>query len=113
MRALDGRRIWFAGIGGAGLSGYAIVAKAWGAEVGGWDKVETPYLPNVRAAGIRVELAAEPVAAPAGWETVVSTACPTELAERTLRVHALDARDHECLDRGGGVPPVVLALHCE
>ena len=36
MPALDGRRLWFAGIGGAGLSGYAIVSRAWGAEVSGW-----------------------------------------------------------------------------
>ena len=40
----SGRRLWFVGIGGAGLSAYAQLAKAWGAEVGGWDRVETPYL---------------------------------------------------------------------
>jgi UDP-N-acetylmuramate--alanine ligase len=69
---LDGRRIWFVGIGGAGLSGYALVARAWGAEVGGWDRVETPYLAALR--GILVELAPEPVV-PDGWnEVVVSTA---------------------------------------
>ena len=39
-----GRRLWFVGIGGAGLSSYAFLARAWGAEVGGWDRVETPYL---------------------------------------------------------------------
>jgi UDP-N-acetylmuramate--alanine ligase len=69
---LDGRRIWFVGIGGAGLSGYALIARAWGAEVGGWDRVETPYLAALR--GILVELAPEPVV-PDGWEeVVVSTA---------------------------------------
>jgi UDP-N-acetylmuramate--alanine ligase len=83
LAPLAGRRIWFVGIGGAGLSGYALLAAAWGAEVGGWDKVETPYLPNVRAAGIRVELAPEPVAAPSGWETVVSTAFAGRLPGRT------------------------------
>jgi UDP-N-acetylmuramate--alanine ligase len=71
---LDGRRIWFVGIGGAGLSGYALVAQAWGAEVAGWDRYETPYLRHVRAAGIPVTIAPEPVAAPEGWESVVSTA---------------------------------------
>jgi UDP-N-acetylmuramate--alanine ligase len=70
---LAGRRIWFVGIGGAGLSGYALLAHAWGAEVGGWDRVDTPYLANVRAAGIEVELSAEPVVRE-GWETVVSSA---------------------------------------
>jgi UDP-N-acetylmuramate--alanine ligase len=68
----DGRRIWFVGIGGAGLSGYALLARAWGAEVGGWDRVETPYLAALR--GALLELAPEPVV-PAGWnEVVVSTA---------------------------------------
>ena len=74
MQPLEGRRVWFAGIGGAGLSAYAIVAKAWGAEVAGWDRSETPYLVHVRAAGIPVEIASDPAAAPSGWETVVSTA---------------------------------------
>ena len=36
---LEGRRLWFVGIGGAGLSAYAQLARAWGAEVGGWDRV--------------------------------------------------------------------------
>jgi UDP-N-acetylmuramate--alanine ligase len=74
LQPLEGRRVWFAGIGGAGLSAYAIAAKAWGAEVAGWDRSETPYLVHVRAAGIPVEIASDPVAAPSGWETVVSTA---------------------------------------
>ena len=72
MPPFDGRRIWFVGIGGAGLSGYALLAHAWGAEVGGWDRVETPYLAALR--GALVELAPEPVV-PDGWkEVVVSTA---------------------------------------
>ena len=71
---LAGRRLWFVGIGGAGLSAYAVLAKAWGAEAAGWDRVETPYLEHVRAAGIDVTLLTEPAPAPPGWETVVSTA---------------------------------------
>jgi UDP-N-acetylmuramate--alanine ligase len=71
LRPLEGRRLWFVGIGGAGLSAYAQVARAWGAEVGGWDRVETPYL---RALGdVQVRISPEP-AVPAGWEVVVSTA---------------------------------------
>ena len=66
MPAFDGRRFWFLGIGGAGLSGYAIVAQAWGAEVAGWDRHETPYLEHVRAAGIPVAISQEPGAAPDG-----------------------------------------------
>jgi UDP-N-acetylmuramate--alanine ligase len=66
--ALAGRRIWFVGIGGAGLSGYARLARAWGADVAGWDKVETPYIGD-----LEVTIAPEPVV-PDGWEVVVSTA---------------------------------------
>ena len=71
---LDGRRIWFVGIGGAGLSAYAQLAHAWGAEVGGWDRVATPYLEPLR--DVRVEIAPEPVV-PDGWEVVVSSAYPS------------------------------------
>jgi UDP-N-acetylmuramate--alanine ligase len=70
---LEGRRIWFVGIGGAGLSAYAQLASAWGAEVGGWDRVETPYLEPLRGRELVIE--PEPVA-PNGWEVVVSSAYP-------------------------------------
>jgi UDP-N-acetylmuramate--alanine ligase len=71
---LKGRRIWFAGVGGAGLSGYAVLAAAWGADVSGWDRAETPYLAYVRAAGIPVTIAPDPPEPPSGAEAVVSTA---------------------------------------
>ena len=82
-RSLAGRRIWFVGIGGAGLSAYALLARAWGAEVAGWDKVDTPYLANVRAAGIDVTLSRDPQPAPEGWEAVVSTAFVGSVDGRT------------------------------
>jgi UDP-N-acetylmuramate--alanine ligase len=69
---LAGRRIWLAGIGGAGMSGYALLARAWGAEVAGWDRAETPYLRHLD--DVAVEISAEPPAPPAGWEAYVSTA---------------------------------------
>ncbi len=71
---LSGRKLWLAGIGGAGMSGYAILAKAWGAEVSGWDRRETPYLEGVRAAGIPVEISDGPPEPPAEAEAFVSTA---------------------------------------
>jgi UDP-N-acetylmuramate--alanine ligase len=74
-RPLDGRRLWLVGIGGAGLSAYALLARAWGAEVGGWDRNETPYLTAVREAGIAVRLSPEPEV-PEGWEVYVSSAYP-------------------------------------
>jgi len=76
LQPLAGRRIWLVGIGGAGLSAYGVLARAWGAEVGGWDRNETPYLETVRAAGIAVVVSPEPER-PEGWEVVVSSAYPT------------------------------------
>jgi UDP-N-acetylmuramate--alanine ligase len=69
---LAGRRIWIAGIGGAGMSGYALLARAWGAEVAGWDRVETPYLRHL--GDIAVEISPDPPSPPPGWEPYVSTA---------------------------------------
>lgn len=73
MPALEGRRLFFVGIGGAGLSAYAQLARAWGAEVAGWDRIRTPYLEGLE--GIEVEISAAP-APPAGYEVVVSSAYP-------------------------------------
>jgi UDP-N-acetylmuramate--alanine ligase len=69
---LAGRRIWIAGIGGAGMSGYALLARAWGAEVAGWDRVETPYLRHLD--DVAVEISPDPPPPPSGWEAYVSTA---------------------------------------
>jgi UDP-N-acetylmuramate--alanine ligase len=71
---VKGRRLWFVGIGGAGLSAYAQLARAWGAEVGGWDRVRTPYLEAL--ADVPLEIGPEPVV-PDGWEAVVSSAYPS------------------------------------
>jgi UDP-N-acetylmuramate--alanine ligase len=80
---LAGRRFWFVGIGGAGLSGYAIVSRAWGAEVAGWERYETPYLEHVRDAGIPVNVSEEPQPGGDGWETVVSTAFASQVDGRS------------------------------
>jgi UDP-N-acetylmuramate--alanine ligase len=69
---LAGRKLWIAGIGGAGMSGYALLARAWGAEVAGWDRVRTPYLEHLD--GVKLTIADEPPQPPAGWESFVSTA---------------------------------------
>jgi UDP-N-acetylmuramate--alanine ligase len=83
LPALDSRKLWFVGIGGAGLSGYAVLAKAWGAEVGGWDRAETPYLEHVRAAGIPVTIEPDPASPPEGFEAIVSTAFAGRVPGRT------------------------------
>ncbi len=77
---LAGRRLWIAGIGGAGMSAYALLARAWGAEVAGWDRNETPYLAHLD--GVDVAISAEPPEPPAGWEVYVSTAFAGRVAGR-------------------------------
>jgi UDP-N-acetylmuramate--alanine ligase len=72
-RPLEGRKLWLAGIGGAGMSGYALLAQAWGAEVRGWDRVQTSYLAHLPP-DVQVEIATDPPAPPEGWEAFVSTA---------------------------------------
>jgi len=54
------------------MSAYAALARAWGAEVRGWDRVRTPYLDQLDP--IQVEISEEPPAPPDGWEVFVSTA---------------------------------------
>jgi UDP-N-acetylmuramate--alanine ligase len=72
LQPLAGRRLHFVGIGGAGLSGYALLAHTWGAEVSGWDRYETPYLGHLPPE-IDVTISVDPDL-PDGVETIVSTA---------------------------------------
>jgi UDP-N-acetylmuramate--alanine ligase len=68
---LAGRRFYFVGIGGAGLSAYANFARAWGAEVRGWDARETIFMETL--AGVEVDVGGDP-SPPAAYEVVVSAA---------------------------------------
>jgi UDP-N-acetylmuramate--alanine ligase len=70
-RPLGGRRLYFVGIGGAGLSAYANISRAWGAEVRGWDARDTIFLEALN--GIEVHVGGDP-SPPPGFEIVVSTA---------------------------------------
>lgn len=73
---MNGRRLHFVGIGGAGMSGLALVAHALGARVTGSDRGESPYLERVRAAGMAPAIGYDAVNLPAGddVEVVLSTA---------------------------------------
>jgi UDP-N-acetylmuramate--alanine ligase len=64
------------------MSGYALLARAWGAEVRGWDRVRTPYLGNLPAE-VQVEISDEPPVPPEGWEPFVSTAFAGRIAGRS------------------------------
>ena len=68
---LGGRKLYFVGIGGSGMSAYANIAQALGAEVRGWDLRDTIFMGSLE--GIEVDIGGDP-APPAGWEVVVSTA---------------------------------------
>ena len=68
-----GRRLHFVGVGGAGMSGLALVARALGAEVTGSDRAESSYFARLREAGIEPRIGHDEPP-PEGAEIVVSTA---------------------------------------
>jgi UDP-N-acetylmuramate--alanine ligase len=69
-----GRQLHFIGVGGAGMSGLALVARALGAEVTGSDQAESSYVALLREAGIAPVIGHDAANVPEGAEVVVSTA---------------------------------------
>ena len=80
-RPFEGRSLHFIGIGGAGMSGLALVADSLGAAVTGSDRAESPYWGLLRAAGIAPVLGHDAANVPDGAEVVVSTAIPEDNPE--------------------------------
>jgi UDP-N-acetylmuramate--alanine ligase len=74
MSDWSGRRLHFIAIGGAGMSGLALIARALGAEVSGSDRAESSYMQRLRNAGLDPRLGHDAAAVPADAEVVVSTA---------------------------------------
>lgn len=72
----NGRELHFIAIGGAGMSGLALVCAELGARVTGSDRAESSYLGRVRDAGIEAVVGHDPQAVPPGAEIVVSSAIP-------------------------------------
>jgi UDP-N-acetylmuramate--alanine ligase len=68
------RTLHFIAIGGAGMSGLALVCHRLGAKVSGSDRVESSYLERLRAAGLRPRVGHDAQAVPPDAEVVVSTA---------------------------------------
>ena len=81
MRLLEGRRFWFVGIGGAGMSALALVAQEWGAEVGGSDRARSSYVERLEAAGIPVAIGHDAAHVPEHAEVVVSSAIASDNPE--------------------------------
>jgi UDP-N-acetylmuramate--alanine ligase len=74
MSGWGDRRLHFIGIGGAGMSGLALVCRSLGAEVSGSDRAESSYTERLREAGGAPALGHDAGKLPAGVEVVVSTA---------------------------------------
>jgi UDP-N-acetylmuramate--alanine ligase len=91
-----GRRLHFIAIGGAGMSGLALVCHALGAEVTGSDRSESSYLARLRRAGLSPDLGHDPAQVPGGAEVVVSTA----IAEDNPELQVARKRGQRVLHRG-------------
>ncbi len=75
------RRLHFVGVGGAGMSGLALVCARLGAQVTGSDRSESSYTARLRAAGIEPAIGHAAQNVPEGAELVVSTAIPEDNPE--------------------------------
>jgi UDP-N-acetylmuramate--alanine ligase len=79
-----GRKLHFIGIGGAGMSGLALVCARLGAEVTGSDRADSSYMERLREAGVDPAIGHDPANLPEGAEVVVSTAIAEDNPERAL-----------------------------
>ena len=82
MSEFTARRLHFVGIGGAGMSGLALVARALGAQVTGSDQATSAYTERLRERGIGVSIGHAAGNVPAEAEVVYSTAVPRSNPER-------------------------------
>jgi UDP-N-acetylmuramate--alanine ligase len=74
MTAWAHRKLHLIAIGGAGMSGLALVCDRLGARVTGSDRAESSYLERLRAQGLEPRLGHDPEAVPPDAEVVISTA---------------------------------------
>jgi UDP-N-acetylmuramate--alanine ligase len=78
------RRFHFVGIGGAGMSGLALVCHELGATVSGSDRADSSYMERLRAAGLEPAVGHDAANLPDGAEVVVSTAIADDNPELRL-----------------------------
>src|SRR5882672_606784 len=93
MSGWAGRKLHFIGIGGAGMSGLALVCAELGASVTGSDRADSSYMERLRAAGLKPVVGHDAANLPNGAEVVVSTAIGEENPELALA-------------RGRGIEPI-------
>jgi len=84
MSDWSGRRLHFVGIGGAGMSGLALVCHGLGAAVTGSDRAGSSYMERLRGAGLEPAVVHDTANLPADAEVVVSTAIPDGNPELAL-----------------------------
>ncbi len=80
----SGRRLHFIGIGGAGMSGLALVSAQLGATVSGSDRADSSYLARLRDAGLAPLIGHDAGNLPADTEVVLSTAIGEDNPELAL-----------------------------
>jgi UDP-N-acetylmuramate--alanine ligase len=80
----SGRRLHFIGVGGAGMSGLALVCARFGATVTGSDRADSSYMERLRRAGLEPAVGHQAGNLPDGAEVVVSTAIDEDNPELAL-----------------------------
>jgi UDP-N-acetylmuramate--alanine ligase len=90
------RRLHFVGIGGAGMSGLALVCHQLGATVSGSDRADSSYMERLRDAGLEPAIGHDAGNLPEAAEVVVSTAIDAANPELELALE----RGLEVLHRG-------------
>jgi UDP-N-acetylmuramate--alanine ligase len=84
MSGWGSRRLHFIGVGGAGMSGLALVCAELGATVTGSDRADSSYMERLRAAGLDPVVGHDAGNLPDGAEVVVSTAIAADNPELAL-----------------------------
>ena len=78
------RRLHFIGIGGAGMSGLALVCAELGSAVTGSDRADSSNMERLRTAGLEPIVGHDGANLPDGAELVISTAIPDDNPELAL-----------------------------
>ena len=92
----SGRELHFIAIGGAGMSGLALVCRRLGAIVTGSDRADSTYMERLRAAGLEPRVGHDPELVPEAAEVVVSTA----IAEDNPELARARERGQRVIHRG-------------
>jgi UDP-N-acetylmuramate--alanine ligase len=92
----NGRELHFIAVGGAGMSGLALVCAELGARVTGSDRADSSYMQGLRAAGLAPAIGHDAGQVPEGADVVVSTA----IAEDNPELARARERGQRVIHRG-------------